>query len=90
MRYYANVLAEKKIRVNSVHLTGVSTPMAVSEQAERHASAHPDFVEMMQNLLPVPLVDAIDITAAVMYLFGDSGRYMTGTIPRVDAGVTLK
>jgi SDR family mycofactocin-dependent oxidoreductase len=90
MRYYAHVLAEKKIRVNSVHPTGVSTPMAVNEQAERHAGEYPDFGEMMQNLLPVPLVDAIDITAAVMYLCGDSGRYVTGTTLRVDAGVTLK
>ncbi|MDT5068041.1 MAG: hypothetical protein QOK02_4196 [Mycobacterium sp.] len=90
MRYYAHVLAEKNIRVNSVHPTGVATPMAINEQAEQHAGEYPEFGEMMQNLLPVPLIDASDITAAIMYLCGNSGRYVTGTTMRIDAGVTLK
>jgi NAD(P)-dependent dehydrogenase (short-subunit alcohol dehydrogenase family) len=32
MRYYATTLAEKNIRVNSVHPTGVATPMIMNEQ----------------------------------------------------------
>jgi NAD(P)-dependent dehydrogenase (short-subunit alcohol dehydrogenase family) len=90
MRYYAHVLAEKNIRVNSVHPTGVATPMAINEQAEQHAGEHPEFGDMMQNLLPVPLIDASDITAAIMYLCGNSGRYVTGTALQIDAGVVLK
>jgi SDR family mycofactocin-dependent oxidoreductase len=90
MRFYAHVLAEKNIRVNSVHPTGVATPMAINEHAARHAEEFPEFAAMMQNLLPIPLVEAADITAAVTYLCGDSGRYVTGTTLQIDAGVTLK
>jgi SDR family mycofactocin-dependent oxidoreductase len=90
MRYYAHVLAEKNIRVNSVHPTGVSTPMAINEQATQHAAEYPEFGAMMQNLLPVPHVEPTDITAALIYLCGDSGRYVTGTTLQIDAGVTLK
>jgi SDR family mycofactocin-dependent oxidoreductase len=90
MRYYAHVLAEKNIRVNSVHPTGVATPMAINEQAKQHAAEYPEFGAMMQNLLPVPQVEATDITAALIYLCGNSGRYVTGTTLQIDAGVTLQ
>jgi NAD(P)-dependent dehydrogenase (short-subunit alcohol dehydrogenase family) len=91
MRYYANSLAEKSIRVNSVHPTGVMTPMVVNEQFMQYAAEHPEFGETMQNLLPnVPVIEASDITEAMVYLCGTSGRYITGITHSVDAGLVVK
>jgi NAD(P)-dependent dehydrogenase (short-subunit alcohol dehydrogenase family) len=41
---------------------------------------------MSGNLLPVPYVDPIDVTNAVLFLVNDSARYLTGTALPVDAG----
>jgi SDR family mycofactocin-dependent oxidoreductase len=90
MRFYANTLAERNIRVNSIHPTGVASPMVVNEQFMQFASEHPEFGETMQNLLPVPVIDVGDVTEAVLYLCGQSGRYVTGVTLPVDAGLTVK
>lgn len=91
MRYYANALAEKNIRVNTVHPTGVATPMVVNEQFMQYAVEHPEFGETMQNLLPnVPVIEPSDITEAMVYLCGTSGRYITGITHTVDAGLVVK
>ena len=91
MRYYANSLAEKNIRVNSVHPTGVATPMVVNEQFMQFAMENPEFGQTMQNLLPnVPVIEASDITEAMVYLCGTSGRYITGITHSVDAGLVVK
>jgi NAD(P)-dependent dehydrogenase (short-subunit alcohol dehydrogenase family) len=42
------------------------------------------------NVLPVPWVEPIDVSHAVLYLASDEARYVTGTELRVDAGYTLK
>jgi SDR family mycofactocin-dependent oxidoreductase len=91
MRYYANALAEKNIRVNSVHPTGVATPMIANEQFMQYAMENPQFGETMQNLLPnVAAVEAGDISEAMLYLCGTSGRYITGVTHSVDAGLVVK
>jgi SDR family mycofactocin-dependent oxidoreductase len=90
MRYYATALAEKNIRVNTVHPTGVATPMIINDQFERHFAEHPDAVSAVQNVLPVDLVEPADISEAMVYLCGRSGRYVTGTTLPVDAGYTVK
>jgi SDR family mycofactocin-dependent oxidoreductase len=90
MRYYANTLAENNIRVNSIHPTGVASPMVVNEQFMEFALAHPEFGQTMQNLLDVPVIDVSDISEAVLYLCGQSGRYVTGVTLPVDAGLTVK
>jgi SDR family mycofactocin-dependent oxidoreductase len=91
MRYYANSLAEKNIRVNSVHPTGVATPMVVNEQFMQYAMENPEFGQTMQNLLPnVPVIEASDVTEAMVYLCGTSGRYVTGITLSVDAGLVVK
>ena len=38
------------------------------------------------NALPVPWVDAVDISNAVLYLASDEARYVTGTTHVIDAG----
>jgi SDR family mycofactocin-dependent oxidoreductase len=90
MQYYATTLAEKNIRVNTVHPTGVATPMIVNEYFDRYAIEHPEFAAAMQNLLPVSLVEPSDISEAMLYLCGQSGRYVTGSTLSVDAGVRIK
>lgn len=90
MRYYATALAEKNIRVNTVHPTGVATPMIVNEQFEKHFAEHPEALSAVQNVLPVDLVEPADISEAMLYLCGRSGRYITGTTLPVDAGYSVK
>jgi SDR family mycofactocin-dependent oxidoreductase len=90
MRYYANLLAEKNIRVNTVHPTGLASPMIVNEQIEQLLADQPEMLAAFENLLPVPQIEASDISAAMVYLCGHSGRYITGITLPVDAGFAVK
>jgi SDR family mycofactocin-dependent oxidoreductase len=90
MRYYATTLAEKNIRVNTVHPTGVASPMVLNEQLEQYFADHPEAGSALENLLPVQLIEPGDISEAMIYLCGHSGRYITGVTLPVDAGFTVK
>jgi SDR family mycofactocin-dependent oxidoreductase len=90
MRYYAKALAEKNIRVNTVHPTGLASPMIVNEQFAQLMADNPDGGESLRNLLPVELIEASDTTAAMVYLCGESGRFVTGIKLPVDAGFYAK
>ena len=78
MRHYATSLAEKNIRVNSVHPGGVATPMIINEAMGRLVGDQPEFGEAQRPTV----VDAADgaggITDTMVYLCGASGRYLTG------------
>jgi (+)-trans-carveol dehydrogenase len=94
MRVLAVELAPHMIRVNSVHPTTVDTPMvqnpamyelfglpgASREEAEQGFKA--------VNALPIPWVEAVDISNAVLFLASDESRYVTGTTVQVDAAGT--
>lgn len=41
------------------------------------------------HALPVPGVEPLDITEALLFLVSDAGRYLTGTALPVDAGCLL-
>lgn len=86
VRAYAGLLAEHSIRVNSVHPTGVSTPMLLHERWAAFAEANPDAATKLANAMPVALVEEIDITNAVAWLCSDEARYITGIALPVDAG----
>jgi SDR family mycofactocin-dependent oxidoreductase len=90
MRYYASALAEKNIRVNTVHPTGVATPMLLNEYVEQYMGEHPEALPALQNLLAVELIEAADISEAMVYLCGQSGRYITGITLPVDAGLGIR
>jgi len=85
----ANELAAQSIRVNSVHPTGVATGMAPPSLHE-HVAARPDLVPIFLNALPAPLIEALDVSNAVLYLVSDESRYVTGLEFKVDAGVTIR
>jgi SDR family mycofactocin-dependent oxidoreductase len=86
MRSYANILAPHSIRVNTVHPTGVNTPMIVNEAMEAWLAQAPQRPSSLANALPVPMVEPIDISNAIAWLVSDEARYVTGVMLPVDAG----
>jgi NAD(P)-dependent dehydrogenase (short-subunit alcohol dehydrogenase family) len=85
MRTLANELAPHSIRVNTVHPTGVNTPMIVNDFMAQVLSA-PDTSVNLQNALPVEMVEPVDISNAIVWLASDEARYVTGVSLPVDAG----
>jgi SDR family mycofactocin-dependent oxidoreductase len=90
MRSFAHWLAPHSIRVNTVHPTGVNTPMVVNPQLEAWMAANPEKGDALANLLPVEMVEAVDISNAILYLVSDAGRYVSGVTLPVDAGFNVK
>jgi SDR family mycofactocin-dependent oxidoreductase len=100
MRTLALELAPDMIRVNSVHPTAVDTDMIQNSAtyelfasdlpvAERTKEAlAPRFQGL--NTLPIPWVEAVDISNAVLWLSSDEARYVTGVTLPIDAGLLLK
>ena len=90
MRHYATTLAEKNIRVNSVHPGGVATPMIINEAMGRLIGEDPEFGKSQQPKLIMPPLDPEVITDMMVYLCGPSGRCFTGVALPMDGGLTLK
>ncbi len=90
MRTFANTLAKHRIRVNTVHPTGVNTPMVVNAVMEKWLAEDPSIANALSNLLPVDMIEAVDISNAILYLVSDDARYVTGTTLPVDAGILAK
>lgn len=98
MRVLANEFGPEMIRVNSVHPSGVDTPMISNETTWKlfvpnetnptKASAAPAF--QAGNALPVPWLEVADISNAVLFLASDEARYITGVTLPVDAGYLAK
>lgn len=100
MRTLALELAPDMIRVNSVHPTSVDTDMIQNEAIyglfapdlapeERTREVLAERFKTL-NALPIPWVDAVDISNAVLWLASDEARYVTGVALPVDAGQTTK
>ena len=98
MRTLALELAPHWIRVNTVHPTGVATDMILNEatfRLFRPDLEHPTQEEAAAvfattNALPVPWVEPVDISNAVLFLASDEARYVTGTELKVDAGYSIR
>ena len=98
MRTLALELAPHWIRVNTVHPTGVATDMILNQaifrlflpDAEHPTQEQAAEIFATTNALPVPWVESIDISNAVLFLASDEARYVTGTELKVDAGYTIK
>jgi SDR family mycofactocin-dependent oxidoreductase len=90
MRTFAQELAPHRIRVNTVHPTGVATPMTESEMMTSKFAASPALMENFANLLPVDALQPTDLSDAVLWLASDAAQYITGVTLPVDAGYTAK
>ena len=90
-RTMANELARHSIRVNTVHPTGVDTPMGTGLGGlEPLINRDPNLGPIYMNTLPVEVVDPRDISNAVLFLASDEARYVTGLELTVDAGNTIR
>jgi (+)-trans-carveol dehydrogenase len=98
MRTLALELAPEMIRVNSVHPTSVNTDMVNNEATyklfvpgvENPTTEQFAEVSTQMQALPIPWVEPVDISNAVLFLASDEGRYITGVALPVDAGVIIK
>ena len=90
MRNYAVDLAPHFIRVNYVAPGGIATPMVENEVVARYVGGHPELAEAMKYPIPIPAVEPVDVSNAILYLVSDAGRYVTGVTLPVDAGFLLK
>lgn len=98
MRTLANELAPNFIRVNSVHPSSTFTKMidnpaiweAFAPGVENPTEKDFGHIFTAMNLLPVPWVQPVDISNAVLFLASDEARYITGVTLPVDAGFMAK
>jgi SDR family mycofactocin-dependent oxidoreductase len=94
----AAALGHLGIRVNAVHPTNVDTQMLQNEvmyKLFRPDLEHPtreqaEEIFPIQQVMPVPFIQPVDISNAVVYLASEEARYVTGMQMRVDAGAYLK
>jgi NAD(P)-dependent dehydrogenase (short-subunit alcohol dehydrogenase family) len=88
-RSFAAELAEHNIRVNSIHPTGVNTPMVSGDALGNMPdllAKHPRLTGMFTNTMPVEATEPSDISNAVLFLASDESRYVTALAMTVDAG----
>ena len=90
MRSFANWLAKDNIRVNTVHPTGVETPMIVNEAVDAWVAENPHVTAAVENLMPVAMMQPADVSDAVLWLVSDQAKYVTGVTLPVDAGFNVK
>jgi len=98
MRSLSAELGPHRIRVNCIAPTTVDTDMV--HWPEAYALFRPDLdapsrddvagVFASLNVLPVPWIDAADVSDAVAWLASDDARYVTGIVLPVDAGTLVK
>ncbi|MFW0785222.1 mycofactocin-coupled SDR family oxidoreductase [Gordonia sp. CPCC 206044] len=88
MRLFSKQLAKNFIRVNTIHPTGVNTPMVANAEYGAFVNAHPEVAndDAYKNPMPVELIEAVDISNAIVFLASDEARYITGVTLPVDAG----
>jgi SDR family mycofactocin-dependent oxidoreductase len=97
-RTLANELGPRGIRVNTVHPGAVGTAMTLNETTFRRLRPDldnptaEDAAEVLRarHLLPVPWIDPVDVSNAVVFLATDEARYITGTQIVIDAGLLAK
>ncbi len=84
---WAIELAPYNIRVNSIHPTGVNTPMNDGLAAMEGMTPIEIAERSAGNLLPVPWVETEDVANLVLFLASDKARYITGAQYVLDAGL---
>ncbi|HEV7468409.1 MAG TPA: mycofactocin-coupled SDR family oxidoreductase [Pseudonocardia sp.] len=91
MRTLARELAPESIRVNTIHPTGVDSPMSNNDYFPGWLEEHKELGDAMRfNLMPVDAMPMRDVSDVVAFLVSDAGKWVTGTTMQVDAGFMLK
>lgn len=94
MRTLSGELAPFGIRVNSINPTNVNTAMINNPRYNRlfaggiEGATKQDALSALTEMhaLPIPFLEPIDVSNAVVYLASDDGRFVTGTTHVIDAG----
>ena len=97
-RTLANELAPEMIRVNFVCPGFIGTPMMLNEFAFkmfRPDLEHPTEADAIEGfkamqLMPIPYLEPVDVSNAVLFLASDESRYITGVALPVDGGLLVK
>ncbi|WP_226363489.1 mycofactocin-coupled SDR family oxidoreductase [Pseudonocardia abyssalis] len=94
LRAMTHELAPFHVRVNSIHPTSVNTDMIQNDPMYRlfrpdlespdAEDAKDGFASL--NILPIPWIEPVDISNAIVFLASDEARYVTGVSLPVDAG----
>jgi (+)-trans-carveol dehydrogenase len=98
MRVLAHEVSPHNIRVNTIHPTSVRTEMVINDATYRifrpdlKAPQLEDIIDGLTalNLIPIPYIEPIDVSNAVLWLASDESRYVTGITLPVDAGFAIK
>ena len=91
---FAAELARHNVRVNSLHPTGVATPMTAGDADGAMGAmgaamaADQRLGAMFMNMLPVETTQPEDVADAVLFLASDESRFVTAHGLAVDAGVS--
>lgn len=87
---WAIELAPHNIRVNSIHPTGVNTPMNDGLAALEGKTPKEIAEASAGNLLPVPWIEPEDVAHAVLFLVSEKARFVTGSQFVLDAGLLTR
>lgn len=88
---FAAELGKHSIRVNSVHPTGVNTPMGSGDMAAEVMTAigsYDRLAPMFMNMMPVDITEPEDVADTVAFLASDESKFITAHELAPDAGVT--
>jgi SDR family mycofactocin-dependent oxidoreductase len=88
---FAAELARHNIRVNSVHPTGVATPMGsggMQQELSTAMAGDQRLGAMFMNMIPVDTTQPEDVAGTVLFLASDESKYITAHELAPDAGVT--
>jgi (+)-trans-carveol dehydrogenase len=98
MKTLALELASDMIRVNTVNPTQVPTPMIMNDPTKEvfvpdvvdPTDEHLAQASQALQVLPIPWVEAVDVSNAILFLSSDEARYITGVALPIDAGALIK
>ena len=90
LRNYANWLGPQNVRVNTIHPTGVATPMIQNTIIEQfYSDPNADF-DAVRNIMPVEFIEPVDVSRTIAFLVSDAGKHITGMTLSVDAGFNAR
>ncbi|MFK4106878.1 mycofactocin-coupled SDR family oxidoreductase [Streptomyces sp. NPDC019531] len=97
VNWFAPFLAPSGRRLNAVHPANVDTEMIRNEamyRIFRPDLEEPTFEDAVPGLttvqaMPIPFVEPVDVSHAVVYLVSDESRFVTGLHLKVDGGALV-